>query len=155
VYNLLVSGKDESWDDEPFILEIERCVREFTDQIITERFGYFTQSQVNEIKRFPCVFAYEASCKKDPKFGLIRDITTRRGKVKIEYEIIELEKFLTHSDISDMLFDLDISKWEMNRTHWAIKDVNLSKELASKDIRLPQWACSECKYRLKTAQVFV
>ena len=44
-----------------------------------------------------------------------------------------------------MLFDLDISDWEMNRTHWAIKDVNLSKELASKSIHLPQWARSEAK----------
>jgi hypothetical protein len=39
-----------------------------------------------------------------------------------------------------MLFELDIYQWEMNRTHWAIKDVDLSKILSLKGIDLPQWA---------------
>lgn len=145
MYSLLVSGNDESWDGEPYILEVGRCVREYTDKGITEKFGEFTQAQVDEIRRFPCIFAYEAGCKKDPKFGLIRDITERKKKVKIEYEIVDLDNFVSHSDISTMLFDLDISDWEMNRTHWAIKDVNLSRELASKGIHLPKWARSEAK----------
>ena len=33
----------------------------------------------------------------------------------------------------------------MNRTHWAIKDVNLGKELAGKGVHLPRWARSESK----------
>lgn len=145
MYNLLVSANDESWNGELYILEIGRCVREYTDTEITEKYGELTKSDIDEIRRFPCIFAYEAACKKDPKFGLIRDITKRQGKVKIDYEITELEKFLTHSDISDMLFDLDISDWEMNRTHWAIKNVNLSKELIAKGIILPQWIRRETK----------
>lgn len=145
MYNLLVSGNDESWDGNPYTLEVGRCVREYTDKEITEKYGEFTQSEVDEIRRFPCIFAYEAGCKKDPKFGLIRGITKRQGKVKIEYEVVELDNFLCHSDISTMLFDLDISEWEMNRTHWAIKNVNLSKELAPKGISLPQWTRREAK----------
>ena len=53
-----------------------------------------------------------------------------------------------------MLFDLDISEWEMNRTHWAIKDVNLSKELASKGVKLPSWARSENKAVDITKHIF-
>lgn len=145
MYNLLVSSNSESWDGEPYVLEEGRCVREYTDKEITEQYGDFTQAQVDKIRRFPCVFAYEAGCKKDPKFGLIRDIIKRQGKVKIEYEIVELDDFLKHSDIPTMLFDLDISEWEMNRTHWVIKNVNLSKELSSKGIYLPKWTRSESK----------
>ena len=145
MYNLFVSGHTENWYGEPFILEMERCVREYTDKNITERYGNLTQSQVNEIRRYPCIFAYEEGCKKDPKFGLISNITKRQGKVKIQYEIIKIKKFLTHSDIKTMLFDLDILDWEMNRTHWAIKDVNLSRELASRGIRLPRWAWDKVK----------
>jgi hypothetical protein len=33
----------------------------------------------------------------------------------------------------------------MNRTHWAIKDVNLAKELAVKGVKLPRWARNEAK----------
>ncbi|MFL9934913.1 TIR domain-containing protein [Paraburkholderia sp. RL18-103-BIB-C] len=39
-----------------------------------------------------------------------------------------------------MAFELDISKWEMNRSHWAVKDVNLAKVLRSRNIFLPAWA---------------
>ena len=57
--------------------------------------------------------------------------------------------FLTHPELSDMLFDLDIDKWEMSRTHWAIKEVNLLKELAAKSIFLTTmgtWREQNSKY---------
>lgn len=145
MYNLFVSGNNEAWDGEPYILELGRCVREYTDKELTEKYGEFSQDQVEAIRRFPCVFAYEAGWGKNPKFGIVRQITKRQGKVKIEYEFVELEKFITHEDIEEMSFDLDISDWEMNRTHWAIKNINLAKELASKGVKLPRWARNEAK----------
>lgn len=154
MYNLLVSGNDKDWDGQPYILETGRCVREYTDAAITEKYGDFTQEEIDSIRRFPCIFAYEAGCKKDPKFGIIRDITKRQGKVKIEYELMEIDIFISHSDIAEMLFELDISDWEMNRTHWAIKDVNLAKELSAKGVRLPSWARSESKAVDITKHIF-
>lgn len=145
MYNLFVSGNNEAWDEEPYILEIGRCVREYTDAEITNKYGELTSEQVDAIRRLPCVFAYEAGWKKDPKFGIVREVTKRHGKAKIEYELVELEKFITHSDIEEMRFELDISDWEMNRTHWAIKDINLAKELSAKNVLLPRWARSEAK----------
>ena len=145
MYNLFVSSSDESWDGEPFVLEIKRCIQEYTENAISEKYGKFTRAQINAIRRFPCIFAYEAYCKKDPKFGLIQDITKRQDQVKIDYKIIELDRFLTHSEILNMLFELDIGKWEMNRTHWAIKDVNLAKELSDKKIALPAWTRTDSK----------
>lgn len=145
MYNLFISGNDEAWDGEPYVLELGRCVQEYTDADITEKYGDFNEEQIEAIRRFPCVFAYEAGCKKDPKFGIIREITKRQGKVKIEYDLVELDSFLSHTDILDMLFELDISDWEMNRTHWSIKNVNLAKELVTKSVRLPRWARNEAK----------
>ena len=140
MYNLFVSSSTESWDGEPFRLEIGRCVREFTEDAIIKSYGNLTKTRVNTIRRFPCIFAYEACCKKDPKFGLIREITKRQGQVRIDYEIKELDRFLSHTDLSEMSFDLDIDKWEMSRTHWAIKKVNLAMELEATGIILPAWA---------------
>lgn len=145
MYSLFVSGNDDAWDGEPYVLEMGRCVREYTDAEITEKYGDFTPEQVEAIRRFPCLFAYETGCRKDPKFGIVREVTKRQGKVKIEYDLVELDGFITYSDIAGMLFELDISDWEMNRTHWAIKDVNLAKELAAKGVLLPRWARSEAK----------
>lgn len=145
MYNLLISGDVEAWNKSPYYLEVGRCVREYTDDKITAKYGEFTQEQVDIIRRFPCVFAYESNCPIDPKFGIIKDITSRQGHVKIEFELIELPSFISHEDLANMLFELDISDWEMNRTHWAIKDVNLPKELLAANVRLPNWARSESR----------
>lgn len=145
MYNLFVSGNDEAWEGEPYVLDLDRCVREYTDAEITKKYGDFTPEQVDAIRRFPSILAYEAGCRKDPKFGIVREITKRQGKVKIEYDLVEIDDFIAHSDLDEMLFELDISDWEMNRTHWAIKDVNLAKEMAAKGVLLPRWARSEAK----------
>ena len=34
---------------------------------------------------------------------------------------------------------LDIGEWELNRTHWAVKDVDLALELGRRGIVLPGW----------------
>lgn len=147
MYNLFVSGRDEAWEGEPYMLELDRCVREYTDNELTVRFGNLDVLNVNELRRLPCIFAYESGCRKDPKFGVLRNVTIRQQMAKIEYDIIVLDQFLTEADLRDdgLAFDLDISKWEMNRTHWAIKDVNLAKELHAKGIFLPHWARSATK----------
>lgn len=145
MYSLFVSGNDEAWDGEPYTLEISRCVREYTDTNITEKYAEFTPEKIEEIRQFPCIFAYERACEKNPLFGIVREITQRQGKAKIEYELVELDRFISHDDILEMSFELDISDWEMNRSHWAIKDVNLAKELAAKGVHLPRWARNEGK----------
>lgn len=154
MYNLLVSGSDEAWNGEPWILEAGRCVREYTDSEITKSYCDFTPSQVNALRRFPCIFSYETGCGKDPKFGILRDVTKRQGKVKIEYELVDVGHFIKHEDILNMQFELDISDWEMNRTHWAVKNINLAKELSAKGVQLPRWVRTEAKAVDITMQQF-
>lgn len=98
------------------------------------------EAVLGELTRLPTIFAYEAARELDPKFGLIREVTVRRGQVRIEYDIIPLDPFLVAADFDALSFELDIGNWEMNRTHWAVKDVNLPKELhTARGIALPSW----------------
>ncbi len=140
MYNLLVSADDESWNGEEFFLETSRCVREHTDKKLVDKYSDLSKSAIKELLQCPCIFAYEKPCKKDPKFGFITNITIRQGQVRVEYEIIEVESFLSYKNIEELLFELDINKSELNRTHWAIKDVDLEEELSKKDITLPKLA---------------
>ncbi len=55
MYNLFVSGSDEAWNGTAFVLEIERCVREYTDIELTKRFGELDTASVNELRRLPCI----------------------------------------------------------------------------------------------------
>ena len=145
MYNLLVSADENSWEGNPFEIDLSRCVREYTDTEIVEKYQDLTEAVVREIKRFPCIFAYESPYEKDPKFGLIRALTKRKNTVSIEYEIIDLAIFLSHQDLTNMSFKLDITGWELNRTHWAIKNINLAEELYAKGITLPQGIIRDTK----------
>lgn len=142
MYNLFVSGWEDQWKGDPCVLDAGRCVRhhEYTDEPIADRYGALDEAALKELTRLPSIFAYEAGCKLDPKFGIIREVTVRRGQVRIEYEIIPVDPFLVAADFDALSFELDIGNWEMNRTHWAVKDVNLPRELhAARAISLPSW----------------
>ena len=142
MYNLLVSANNEAWQGEPWQIEASRCVREYTDEAIVREYGELDTAAIDALKKMPCIFAYEASNNVNPKFGIIREVTKRQGEVRIEYEIISVDPFLSSDDLAAMLFELDIGKWELNRTHWAVKDVNLPKELHGRGISLPAWTQS-------------
>jgi hypothetical protein len=137
IYNLFVSGDEEDWSGKPFQIDLSRCVREYTNPNLTGRYASLGDSAIMELRRAPCIFAYEVGRKLAPKFGFIREITQRQGAVRIEYELFPVEPFLTADDLEQMTFELDIGKLELYRTHWAVKEVNLPKELHSKGITLP------------------
>lgn len=153
MYNLFVSADENSWEGASFEMDISRCV-EYTDTEIAKKYKDLTEPLIREIKRFPCIFAYETPCEKAPKFGLIRSLLKRREKISIEYEIIELDPFLTHQGLTELSFRLDIIGWELNRTHWAIKNINLAEELYVKGITLPQGITRDSKSVDITKHVF-
>ena len=109
MYNLFVSADEGSWEGISFEIDLSRCVREYTDIEIVEKYQDLTEAVIREIKRFPCIFAYEIPCEKNPKFGLIRAVTKRKNTVSIEYDIIDLSAFLSYQDLTEMAFKLDIS----------------------------------------------
>src|ERR1043166_6834510 len=109
MYNLFVSADENSWEGNSFEIDLSRCLREYTDQEIFDKYQDLTEAIVRQIKRFPCIFAYEIPCEKDPKFGLIRTLTKRKNLVSIEYDIIDLATFLSHQDLISMSFKLDIT----------------------------------------------
>lgn len=154
MYNLFVSADENSWDGRAFEIDLSRCIREYTDREIVEKYQELSEVIIREIKRFPCLFAYESPCEKDPKFGLIRNVIKRGSQVSIEYDIIELVPFLTYQDLGELSFRLDILGWELNRTHWAIKNVNLAEELYAKGITLPQGITKDSKSVDITKHIF-
>ena len=137
LYNLLVSGSEDAWNGAPFQIEVSRCIREYTDPNLSSRYAQLDAVSVTELTRAPSIFAYEIGHKRKPKFGYIRDIVQRQGQVRLEYTLHEVEPFLSADDLEAMSFELDIGKFELYRTHWALKEVHLAKELHAKGIEIP------------------
>lgn len=111
MYNLFVSWEDKAWQGEPWTIEASRCVNEYTDEAIIGRYGSLDGASVEALRKLPCIFAYEASNRQNPKFGVIRDVVKRQGQIRVEYDLIPVDPFLSHKNLNDMLFELDIGKW--------------------------------------------
>lgn len=133
IYNLLISGDENAWESNSVIFDLGRCIVEYTEKDIIDKFVKLGRDEINEIKKAPCIFAYEDNCKKDASIGYIMDIAVRQVGVKITFEKVEV---LSSENLHKLQFELDIKDRELNRTHWAIKRVNLYKELQSLGINL-------------------
>lgn len=133
LYNLLISGDDNAWESTSVIFDVDRCILEYTDKDLINRFVKLGRDEIKEIKKIPCIFAYEDYCNKDASIGYITDIVVRQVGIKITFEKMEI---LSSENLHKLQFELDIKNWEFNRTHWAIKKVDLLKEINSIGISL-------------------
>lgn len=57
----------------------------------------------------------------------------------IDYAIMPSEPFATADDFLSEGTALDIGEWELHRTHWAVKDVDLAQELGRLGTVLSEW----------------
>ena len=148
MYNLMVSSNEDHWNGDPFCLPRSRCVSvsEYTDAEVVAQFGELNAGQVSVLRSLPCVFAYEKDCAKNPKFGVLRSVKSRgQHDVCIEYSVLPCEPFATAEDLKSVAHLLGIQKFELNRTHWAVKDVDLGRVLAPKGVALPVFALPDLR----------
>jgi hypothetical protein len=129
LYNFLVTGDSDAWDLPAYEYGRERF-GEHTSEKIREQYKSLSASEIEELKSFPALFAYEREIG-NVRVGYIRNIRERRKTVSIEYEFEKGIPEIPFSKIVDLKDKLDIDKWEMNRTHWAVKDEDLFSILSS------------------------
>ena len=121
IYNLFVSGSDETWESNSATIHMSRCF-EYTSKELKEKLRRFGEDDIMEIKNAPCIFAYEDYVNKDAYIGHITDIIVRQTGVKI---VFEKTGTLPQTLMNQLQFELDIKSWELSRTHWAVKEVDL------------------------------
>ena len=59
MFNLLISYEQDSWDSSPYELPRSRAVVEYTADDISERYKFFDEKAIEELKRFPTLFVTE------------------------------------------------------------------------------------------------
>lgn len=128
MFNLLMTGQDGAWNGEPITLDRVRFC-EYTADAVKARFQSLQGDSLSELLSFPALFAYEDYCKSDAQIGRIILVRHRANELRIEYQIAPSLPSITARDIEHLVWELDIAGWELNRTHWAVKDVNLFAEL--------------------------
>ncbi len=136
MYNLLISSDENAWDGQPFILDNNRILSWTSDDIRESRME-LSEDVFNELLTYPCIFAYESSRDKAPKYGIITFIRKRYKDVAIEYKVFQTMPSLSLDDFNMLKVRLDCSdKMEFSRTHWAVKNVDLISALGHHGIKV-------------------
>jgi FRG domain len=127
MYNLLVTAAAGAWDHSFYEYDRSRFL-EYTNDNVASAFKGLTEERICMLKSFPCVFAYEGT-ESNVRVGYLKTIKERGRSILIEYEFdLEIPQ-IPFSSIEPIATLLDIRDWEMNRTHWAVKDENLLERL--------------------------
>lgn len=132
MYNLLVTASIGSWD-EPFYEFDKSRFLEYTTDTIATAFKSLTPDLIETLIKYPCIFAYEGN-EEDLRIGKLTSIKEMGKKLLIEFELDINIPSIPYELIKPISPLLDIREWEMNRTHWAVKDEDLFERLIKADI---------------------
>lgn len=129
MYHLLVTAEAGTWDGSPYTFGISRVIREYTDESIKKRYQSLDEATVAELKTFPVLFAYERTENSEARVGFIKRVKQRSNEVRIEYDFFPDLAPIPSEILSRLDWELEIGDWEMNRTHWAVKNADLFQVL--------------------------
>ena len=127
MYNLFVTAKNDAWERNFYEYDISRFL-EYTSEKIASSFSRLTRTKISKLKSLPCLFAYEGTSR-GVRVGSLKSVKERGRNLLIEYEFYPQIPVIPFSAIEPIAPLLDIREWEMNRTHWAIKDEDLFERL--------------------------
>lgn len=124
MYNLLVTEVSGAWDRREYVLPLGRYL-EHTEDVTKAHFSSLTPKVVAELQTLPTVFAYETPVGSPARVGWITSILTRDGEVRVTFGLDELIAPIPQERLVSLSWELQIGDYELNRTHWAIKGVDL------------------------------
>lgn len=139
-YNLFVIG-DETYCDGHFTVPKDRALTESMSQEAKIQFAALNENAVSQIKTFPSLFASENhgyGKTEDAQlafFGFVTDVKIQDNGIKIHFRTLSTIQQRKLNEIAFKIAILGSSTFnELNRTHWAIKKVNLIEELKAAGI---------------------
>lgn len=137
--NLLITYDNTAWTKSSAFFEPDRCLTEYILPELKEQYSDLSMKAIEEIKKIPCLFAYEQKHKSDAYIGFIKNIDSYQKGIKIDYvltgQAIAFDNLMHLTDL------LDMDTWEWNRTHWTIKKTGLEElepYFKGKDIDKPK-----------------
>lgn len=134
MYNLLVTSASGQWKKGAYEYERGRSVGEYTDATIVQKYKAMTKRDIEELMSLPCLFAYETGLAQKASIGWLTSIKHRGERVRVEYEIENTLPQITPKKLESLRVGLDIASWELTRTHWAVKEVDLVKVLTAANV---------------------
>jgi hypothetical protein len=134
-YNLFVIG-EEDFQGGHFIIPKDRALTESMSSDAKKQFSALSADAITQIRTFPSLFASEnhqygrTDDSHIAYFGLVTDVKIQDNGIKVYFHKLSA---IPQQKLNELTFELALGKAasfnELNRTHWAIKRVNLIEEL--------------------------
>lgn len=127
MYNLLITGDDTAWDQKSgsYTFTLDRFLS-YTEQEIHDRFSNLEPERIAEICSIPTLFAYENEINKPARIGKINTVQRVGRNIQITYKIEPESRTVSRDKWIEQMGELGIYEgFEVSRTHWAIKNVDL------------------------------
>lgn len=145
-YHLFVMG-GEKFEQDHFLVPADRAISDYwTADDLRTKYGALDSESVEELKTFPALIMQEsegyyakAGDEQQAYLGIVEDIRVQDNGIKIRWRMVWAFPMQAVCNIGFELGMKDMTKAisELNRTHWAIKHINLLEEL--KDAGLTLW----------------
>jgi len=129
-YNLLMSGNDAAWTGTSWSMEYER-VLESTNEHVRKQFASLDDEVLASLMALPTLFAYEKNVGAAAHVGRIVSINRRQREFGLTFSLDNAIAPILHETFIGLLpaLDIDPKGWEVHRTHWAVKNVDLAEVL--------------------------
>jgi len=134
-YNLFVIG-EELFNSDHFLVPKDRALTESTMKDVKDALATLTPEAVATIKTFPALFASENHYfgRTDEThyayYGFVTDVRVQDNGIKVYFRSLNP---VPQQKINELAFELGLGRAsslnELNRTHWAIKKINLVEAL--------------------------
>jgi hypothetical protein len=124
MFNLLVSGS--GWADDRDTILSGRAFEHTVNDLVA-RFKPKGKYDFAALLQLPALFLEESSPAKNQIARVGRILSARESgrDIALEYAYDQSVPPLTNATIESLAQELDIGEWELTRTHWAIKDIDL------------------------------
>lgn len=123
MYNFLVAYGKDAWKQEVYEFDRSR-VFEYTETSISERYKDLAPEVIEELKSIPTLFCVEGE-EATSRVGYITDIKVKDGRVRIEFRFDSRVRPIRRGKIEAASVLFELGRFELSRTHWAIKDGDL------------------------------
>ena len=124
MYNLLVTAEDGAWDKPHYVYDLTPYL-EYTDDKLRARLKSLDESARAALMKPPALFAYETPVGAPARVGRITAIHKNGREVRVSFTLDRQVAPIEPEVIEALVWELEISGWEMSRTHWAVKDADL------------------------------
>jgi len=129
LYNLLMSGNETAWTGTSWVMEYDR-VFEYTHAQVKQKFEALDDAALAALMALPTLFAYEKFVNAPARVGRITGITRRQREFAFTFNFDNAVAPIPQERLMQLLPALDIeAKWEVNRSHWAVKNIDLAAVL--------------------------